>query len=224
MLFSVRKGRRLVGQSHLLLMLLLLLLPRQICAQGVGQFGVVPNVPHSARSLAFSPDGDLMISGGEDGTVQLWNFRSGRLLKTFIGHSKEVQSVALSADGTKVISASKDKTIKVWDLGNGTLVSTTVLKVEAKELWCIRLSPDGASALSGQETDKVMRLWDVASGRLVRTFPAGGSYSIGVTSASFSPDGRQAVSLADAYLKIGHLFRKAAEEHWKFSWAYHFLL
>ncbi len=50
-------------------------------------------------SLAFSPDGNLLLSGSWDGTARLWDFASGKLLRTFAWGSERIQCVAWSPDG-----------------------------------------------------------------------------------------------------------------------------
>ncbi|MBI3813946.1 MAG: hypothetical protein HY279_05700 [Nitrospinae bacterium] len=56
---------------------------------------------HSNRvfSVAFSPDGKYVLSGGDDKTVRLWDAAAGKEIKIFIGHSSGVCSAAFSPDG-----------------------------------------------------------------------------------------------------------------------------
>jgi WD40 repeat protein len=66
--------------------------PASIQAQEAGgpsSVEIVPNVPHSPVSLALSPDRRMLLSGGYDGSVKLWDFATGRLLRTFLGHSQK---------------------------------------------------------------------------------------------------------------------------------------
>jgi WD40 repeat protein len=51
------------------------------------------------RSVACSPDGTRLASGGGDQTVKLWDVRSGELVRTLNGHSSSVASVAFTPDG-----------------------------------------------------------------------------------------------------------------------------
>ena len=71
--------------------------------------------------------------GQPDNSVKLWEAATGRLLRTFEGHSQAVTSVAFSPDGAYLLSGSADKTFKLWDAATGQLVR----------------SPDGAPC-SGQ--------------------------------------------------------------------------
>ncbi|MDF5711201.1 MAG: caspase family protein, partial [Nostoc sp. S4] len=55
-------------------------------------------------SVAISPDGQTIVSGGEDGTVRLCNFQGLPLAEPFAGHQRWVSSVAISPDGQTIVS------------------------------------------------------------------------------------------------------------------------
>ena len=75
-------------------------------------------------SVAFSPDGQSILSGSDDKTIKLWDKGSGKMLKSFEGHSNSVMSVAFSPDGQSILSGSCDKTIKLWDKGSGKMLKS----------------------------------------------------------------------------------------------------
>jgi WD40 repeat protein len=69
----------------------------------------------AAASVAFSPDGDRIVSGGDwDRTVRLWDARTGAEISVLRGHEYRVKSVVFSPDGDRIVSGSWDKTVRIW--------------------------------------------------------------------------------------------------------------
>jgi WD40 repeat protein len=67
------------------------------------------------QSLAFSPDGQRLVSVTHEDAIKLWNATTGRELLTFRDHVRPVEQVAWSPDGRKVGSVSQDHSFRVWE-------------------------------------------------------------------------------------------------------------
>jgi WD40 repeat protein/uncharacterized caspase-like protein len=144
--------------------------------------------PRQYTSVAFSPDGQLVLTASGGNTLKLWESATGRLVRTFEGHRDIVNSVAFSPDGKFVLSGSRDATLKLWESATGRLVHT--FEGHRASVWSVAFSPEGKFVLSGS-WDNTLKMWESATGKLVRTFE--GHQDI-VHSVAFSPDGRSLLS------------------------------
>lgn len=72
---------------------------------------------HSGQvnSGTFSPDGRRFVSGGQDGTIRVWDVQNGDLLLTLRGHRGSVDSLAFVRDGGSLVSLSRsDGPVRIW--------------------------------------------------------------------------------------------------------------
>jgi WD40 repeat protein len=142
------------------------------------------------NAVAFSKDGRLLASAGEDATVKVWETASGGLLLTFRQHGGPVTCVGFSPDGKLVASGSTDKTVKVWQAQNGTVRAT--LPTQAAAVLGVAWSPDGTRLASGggsqQFSQKAheLKIWDATSGQELRVLRG---HADAVESVAFSGDG-----------------------------------
>ncbi len=144
-----------------------------------------------AFAVAFSPDGQTVISSSREKTLNLWNVATGQRIRTFSGHTDWVTSVAFSPDGKTVVSASNDKTLKLWEVATGQRIRT--FSGHSGFVNAVAFSPDGKTVVSGS-SDRTLKLWEVATGREIRTFSGHESWVLAV---AFSPDGKTLLSGSD---------------------------
>jgi WD40 repeat protein len=141
-----------------------------------------------ARSIDFSPDGEILAAGIFDNSIRLWRTSDGVLLKSFEGHSSWVRSVAFTSDGTILASASDDNTVRLWRVVDGTTLYT--LSNHTQGVRCIAFSPDDAVLASGTEDGSIW-LWRVGDGTLLNTLEG---HSGWVRTLAFSHDGQALAS------------------------------
>jgi len=68
----------------------------------------------TVRTVAWSPDGSRIASGGEDGTIQIWEAATGKLIATYREHNANVLTLAWSADRSYIVSGSADGMVYIW--------------------------------------------------------------------------------------------------------------
>jgi WD40 repeat protein len=115
-----------------------------------------------AFKVAFSKDGTMLASTGEDRTARLWDVATGKSLFVLKGHTNQVMSVAFSPDGKRLATASQDRTVKIWDTQTGQPLLTLTHEppgIQAGILWAVAFSPDGRW-LAASSQDGTISLWD----------------------------------------------------------------
>jgi WD40 repeat protein len=120
--------------------------------------------PDVMRSVAFSPDGGLVASASEDGTVRVMSTATNEDLFTLKGHQYEVRAVAFSPDGQHLATSSLDRTVKIWHAHRGP--SPFRLRGHTASLGRVIFSPNG-NILASSSSDRTMKVWDVNTGQLL---------------------------------------------------------
>ncbi|MGB0385736.1 MAG: protein kinase domain-containing protein [Ardenticatenaceae bacterium] len=146
---------------------------------------------HAITSVAFSPDGQTLVSGSRsDPTVRLWRVSDGMLLASFEGHEDEttVNRVTFSPDGERLASASDDGSVRLWNVSAGTLLHT--LWGHTGGVTTVAFSPDGQSLVSGSY-DNTVRVWQATDGSLLYALTG---HTDWVRDVAFSPNGQLVAS------------------------------
>ena len=112
-------------------------------------------------TVAFSPDGTLVLSGGADNSLKLWDLATGHRLRTFVGHTGTVEACLFDLTGQRAVSCSADGTLKLWEISSGKCLMT--FEGHDGPVKAVHLSRDGRLAFSGGD-DRTVRVWSVATG------------------------------------------------------------
>lgn len=138
-------------------------------------------------SLRFSPDGQQLVTTGEENTVRLWDMPLGQQSHELRGHADINGSADYSPDGTRIVTSSWDGTARIWSQQEG--VHSRRLLSPAKSFALAVWAPDGRH-IAMTEPDEPPRIFDVASGRELTTLNDHNVFRDDIGALSFSPDGK----------------------------------
>lgn len=105
--------------------------------------------------VATLQEGDIFISGGNDRSVKLWEFRTGSCIQNFVGHSGPVSSVC-AFDESTILSGSYDRTARMWDVNSE--VCLRVFRHHKADIMGIASCGNGKTFLTTSK-DSTIKLW-----------------------------------------------------------------
>lgn len=171
---------------------------------------------HAINTLAYSPDGKLLVTGGLDGVLRLWNVdvpperlrfglnREDALAEVGLGADNRIMDLAFSSDGSMIVTGDWTGGIRVWDSKSLERIGEASAPYQ---IWSVAFSPDNKHVVTGsgydwaRESANTVGFWRVdrsatnpviADGEPVVGPPGGNIYAI-----AFSPDGHQFASAAN---------------------------
>lgn len=157
-------------------------------------------------TLAFSPDGQNIATGGEDGKVKLWNANSGFCFVTFPEHSAAISSVEFAKGGQVLFTASLDGTVRAYDLiryrNFRTFTSPTPVQFSS-----LAVDPSGDVVCAGSQDSFEIYMWSVQTGKLLDVLAG---HTAPVSGLAFSPTGNQLASCSwDRSIRFWSVFGRS---------------
>jgi F-box and WD-40 domain protein CDC4 len=118
---------------------------------------------HVLGVWAMVPCDDILVSGGCDRDVRVWNMATGTIIHVLRGHTSTVRCVKMS-DSTTAISGSRDTTLRIWDIERG--ICKHVLVGHISSVRCLEIHGD--LVVSGSY-DTTAKIWSISAGKCLRT-------------------------------------------------------
>lgn len=142
-------------------------------------------------TLDISKDSSLIVSGGKDSTIILWDLIAGKKIRSLNYHHGLVTILKFSPDGRYIASGGTDHKVVIYDVSNNRIASE--FTDHKDDVTCLAFSPDGKFLASGGG-DKIITIYQCETPGLVVTLAGHKNW---VRDLSFSHDGKSLVSCGD---------------------------
>ncbi len=145
-------------------------------------------------SVAISPDGERLLSGGIDQSVRLWDLATGEQILLLEGHEGWVIEVVFTPDGNRALSGGLDGNLILWDLETGEIIR--YLDSDLMDTWSLAITSDNKKALSAGN-DCVVGMWDLETGEQALRFErhlVEGNAFCAIAGIVITSDGRSAIT------------------------------
>jgi WD40 repeat protein len=149
-------------------------------------------------TVAMSPDGSTLVSGGDDAGLNLWDWQTGKYRRLFLEHSNSITSTVITNDSKTLISGSLDG-IRIWDLGSGRPLYT--LAELGNPTSALAVSADDNLLASGTPEGRI-KFWNLRTGKFISEFFP---HQQAIRGVVFTADGKLITAAYDRTIKIWDL-------------------
>lgn len=158
------------------------------------------------NTVSFSPDGQNVATGGDDGKVKVWNTRSGFCFVTFTEHTSAVSTVEFAKQGQVLFTASLDGTVRAFDLVRyrnfRTFTSPSPVQFSS-----LAVDPSGEVVAAGSVDSFEVFMWSVQTGKLLDILTG---HEGPISALAFSSTGNQLASASwDKSVRIWNVFGRS---------------
>lgn len=118
------------------------------------------------NTLAYSPDGQNIATGGDDGRVKIWNVNSGFCFVTFKDHTAPITAITFGYSGNAVFSASLDGTVRAYDLTRYRNFRTMIANTPC-QFFSLAVAPSEEIICAGSQDKFEIFVWSLRTGKLL---------------------------------------------------------
>ena len=153
---------------------------------------ILAELNYNKNCFDISPDNKYLLTASVNRLINLWDIKTGKLIRSFTGHYGDITSVKFSYDGTLALSTAKDNTLIIWNIATGYEIQ----KFEFNTLnnSCSGFSPNNLMFFS-ISNNKTLKLWNLKTGIEV--------FSCNAKKSTFSTDGKlMLINTNDSILEL----------------------
>lgn len=168
----------------------------------------------NAYGAVFRSDGTLILAGGEEKNIKLFDVSTKSMLRLFKGHTAPVHRVAFIHKEPKIASFSDDKTVRVWDVPTENTLHSFTAHTDYIRAGIV--NPEVPNIILSGGYDNIIKMWDIRTDKEVMTV----DHSSPIESLLFMPSGGMFLSAGGTDIKIwdalaGGKLRGALAQHHK---------
>lgn len=160
------------------------------------------------NTVAYASDGQIAVTGGDDGKIKLWNTQSGFCTVTFADHTAPVSCVEFAKLGLVLFSASLDGTVRAYDLVRYRNFRTFT-SPDPVQFVSLAVDPSGEVVTAGSSDSFDVYMWSVQTGKLLEILSG---HEAPVTGLAFDPTGSGLLASTswDRSVRLWEVFRRSS--------------